>query len=85
MLILSHGKVTMKKCYNMVEITPAGRNYPVLRYPTRMMELRVELYASSSGMTMRSQIILTYDGVESGAVGELLGNDKTLTNNNYYL
>ena len=67
----------------MVEITPAGRNYPVLRYPTRMMELRVELYASSSGMTMRSQIILTYDGVESGAVGELLGNYKTLTNNNY--
>ena len=32
MLILSHGKVTMKKCYNMVEITPAGRNYPVVRY-----------------------------------------------------
>ena len=36
-------------------------------------------------MTKRSQIIITYDGVEGGAVGELLGDDKTLTNNNYYL
>ena len=43
-----------------------------------MIELKVELLVSFLGITKRSQIILTYDGVEGGAVGELFGDNKAL-------